>query len=171
MQEAQSLVIHPSPKNRYMEKVLFFQQLRFDYKTGVGNVHTFHLNQTAIPCTNLCKAERLEIGTLRASLAPQLHVPNHSCSHQFIIDCKLSIKPSLIVYIFQQLTINSFFLNKKPMDVTMASAVNTTIRKSAGYTTPGSNITMSGVDSQPFSPQRGSSFPSPTQIDPFYTQG
>ena len=57
------------------------------------------------------------------------------------------------------------------MDVTMASTVNTTIRKSAGYTTPGSNITMSGVDSQPFSPQRGSSFPSPTQIDPFYTQG
>ena len=68
MQEAQSLVIHPSPKNRYMEKVLFLQQLRFVYKTGVGNLHTFHLNQTAIPCTNLCKAERLEIGTLRASL-------------------------------------------------------------------------------------------------------
>ena len=57
------------------------------------------------------------------------------------------------------------------MDVTMASAVNTSVRKSAGFSTPGSNVTMPGTDSQAFSPQRGSSFPSPTQIDPFYTQG
>lgn len=53
----------------------------------------------------------------------------------------------------------------------MASAVNTTVRKSAGYSTPGSNITMPGVDPQHFSPQRGGSLSSPTQIDPFYTQG
>jgi len=67
--------------------------------------------------------------------------------------------------------INSPFTREQPMDVTMASVVNTTVRKSAGYSTPGSNVTLSGVDSQPFSPQRGSSYPSPTQIDPFYTQG
>lgn len=65
--------------------------------------------------------------------------------------------------------INSPFAREQPMDVTMASAVNTTVRKSAGYSTPGSNVTMPGVDSQPFSPQRG--IPSPAQIDPFYTQG
>lgn len=53
----------------------------------------------------------------------------------------------------------------------MASAANTSVRKSAGYSTPGSNVTMPSTDSQAFSAQRGSSFPSPTQIDPFYTQG
>lgn len=57
------------------------------------------------------------------------------------------------------------------MDVTMATAVMTTVRKSSGYSTPGSNITMPGVDAQHFSPQPGSSLSSPTQIDPFYTQG
>lgn len=58
------------------------------------------------------------------------------------------------------------------MDVTMASAVNSTVRKSAGYSTPGGNITMSGVDSPHFSPQHGAPLTqSPTQIDPFYTQG
>lgn len=62
-----------------------------------------------------------------------------------------------------------FFL--KPMDVTMASVANSTVRKSAGYSTPGGNVTMSGVDSPHFSPQRGGHLTSPTQIDPFYTQG
>lgn len=59
----------------------------------------------------------------------------------------------------------------KPMDVTMASVANSTVRKSAGYSTPGGNVTMSGVDSPHFSPQRGGHLTSPTQIDPFYTQG
>ncbi|KAL9979201.1 hypothetical protein ACROYT_G016830 [Oculina patagonica] len=66
---------------------------------------------------------------------------------------------------------NSPFSREQPMDVTMASAINSTVRKSAGYSTPGGNITMAGVDSPHFSPQRGGSLSSPTQIDPFYTQG
>jgi len=57
------------------------------------------------------------------------------------------------------------------MDMTMTSVVNSTVRKSAGYSTPGGDVTMSGVDSPHFSPQRGSPLTSPTQIDPFYTQG
>ena len=56
------------------------------------------------------------------------------------------------------------------MDVTMATAVMTSDRKSSGYSTPGGNVTMSGVDSQHFSPQHGP-LSSPTQTDPFYTQG
>ena len=57
------------------------------------------------------------------------------------------------------------------MDVTMASVVNSTVRKSVGFSTPGGNVTMSGVDSPHLSPQRGGPLTSPTQIDPFYTQG
>ena len=54
------------------------------------------------------------------------------------------------------------------MDVTMATAVMTSDRKSSGHPTPGGNVTMSGVDSQHFSPQHGP-LSSPTQTDPFYT--
>ena len=56
------------------------------------------------------------------------------------------------------------------MAVTMASVEISTVRKSVGFSTPGGNVTMSGVDSSHFSPQRGP-LTSPTQIDPFYTQG
>ncbi|XP_027057430.1 nucleoporin NUP35-like isoform X2 [Pocillopora damicornis] len=65
---------------------------------------------------------------------------------------------------------NSPFNREQQMDVTMATAVMTSVRKSSGYSTPGGNATMSGVDSQHFSPQHGP-LSSPTQIDPFYTQG
>lgn len=65
---------------------------------------------------------------------------------------------------------NSPFNREQPMDVTMATAVMTSVRKSCGHSTPGSNVTMSGLDSQHFSPQHGP-VSSPTQTDPFYTQG
>ncbi|XP_068723221.1 nucleoporin NUP35-like isoform X2 [Montipora capricornis] len=66
---------------------------------------------------------------------------------------------------------NSPFAREQPMDVTMATVVDTSVRKSAGCSTPGSNVTFHGTESHSYSPQRGSSFSSPTQIDPFYTQG
>ena len=53
----------------------------------------------------------------------------------------------------------------------MASVEISTVRKSVGFSTPGGNVTMSGVDSPHFSPQHGGPLTSPTQIDPFYTQG
>ena len=53
----------------------------------------------------------------------------------------------------------------------MATGVDTLIRKSAGYSTPSSNVTFCGTELHSYSPPHGSTLPSPTQIDPFYTQG
>lgn len=66
---------------------------------------------------------------------------------------------------------SGFGREQQPMDVTMATGVDMSIRKSAGYSTPSSNVTFCGTELQSYSPPHGSTLPSPTQIDPFYTQG